>query len=147
MALSPRHDQLSLDLGQLYAADITGAILAFLTHHGFKVWRQNTTGIYDPQTGRWRKNHQGCNGVSDIIGFRKSDGVFIGVEVKAGRDTLRDDQKQFLNELKQAGGMAFVAHDFAGFVQSFEQRSLHTMATAAATVPSRPLTKTYNEPP
>ena len=56
----------------------------------------------------------------DIIGFRNADGVFIGVEVKAGRDTLRDDQKQFLNELKQAGGLAFVTYDFAQFQQSFE---------------------------
>ena len=122
MALSPRHDQLPLDLGQLYAADITGAILAFLTKHGFKVWRQNTTGIYDPQTGRWRKNPQGCNGVSDIIGFRKSDGVFIGVEVKAGRDQLRDDQRAFLNELKVAGGLSFVAYSFSQFQLSFELR-------------------------
>jgi hypothetical protein len=63
--------------------------------------------------------------VPDIIGFRLADGVFVGVEVKAGRDTLRDDQKQFLNELKQAGGVTFVAHDFAQFQQSFEGRGLH----------------------
>lgn len=59
----------------------------------------------------------------DIIGFRLADGVFVGVEVKAGRDTLRDDQKQFLNELKQAGGVAFVAYDFAQFQQSFEGKA------------------------
>ena len=120
MALSPRHDQLPLDLGQLYAADITGAILAFLTHHGYTVWRQNTTGIYDAAKARWRVNPQSRRGVSDIIGFRNADGVFIGVEVKAGRDTLRDEQRKFLNELKQANGLAFVAYDFAQFQQSFE---------------------------
>jgi len=43
--------------------------------------------------------------------------VFIGVEVKAGRDQLRTEQKQFLDELKAAG---FVVHSFAQFQQSFE---------------------------
>ncbi|WP_201978090.1 VRR-NUC domain-containing protein [Hymenobacter rubidus] len=122
MALAKKHDQLPLDLGQLYAADITGAILAFLTHHGYTVWRQNNTGIYDAAKARWRVNPQSRCGVPDIIGFRNADGVFIGVEVKVGRDQLRDDQRTFLNELKAAHGLAFVAHDFAQFQQSFERR-------------------------
>ncbi|WP_035565266.1 VRR-NUC domain-containing protein [Hymenobacter sp. IS2118] len=128
MALAKKHDQLPLDLGQLYAADITGAILAFLTHHGYTAWRQNTTGIYDAAKARWRVNPQGRRGVPDIIGFRNRDGVFIGVEVKTGRDQLRDDQKQFLDELKAANGLAFVAHSFVQFQQSFERRGLHRQA-------------------
>ena len=80
MTLAKKHDQLPLDLGQLYASDITGAILAFLTHHGYTVWRQNTTGIYDAAKARWRVNPQGRRGVPEIIGFRNADGVFIGVE-------------------------------------------------------------------
>ena len=125
--IARKHDQLPLDFGTMRASEITSAIIAYLTRHGFKVWRQNTSGIYNEATGRWRKNPQGCNGVPDIIGFRLADGVFVGVEVKAGRDTLRDDQKHFLNELKQAGGVAFVAYDFAQFQQSFEHRGLHRL--------------------
>lgn len=125
MPLAAKHQQAPLDFGTLTAGEITSAILAYLTAQGYAVWRQNTTGIYDPDTKRWRVNPQGRRGVPDIIGFRKSDGVFIAVEVKAGRDQLRDDQKQFLNELKQAGGVAFVAYDFAQFQHSFEGRSLH----------------------
>ncbi len=45
--------------------------------------------------------------------------------MEAGRDQLRDEQKQFLDELKGAGGLAFVVRDFAQFQQSFENRSLH----------------------
>lgn len=123
--IAKKHDQLPLDFGTLNAGEITSAIIAYLQKHGFKVWRQNTSGIYDEATGRWRKNPQGCNGVPDIIGFRLADGVFVGVEVKAGRDTLRPDQKRFLDELKRAHGLAFVAHDFAQFQQSFEGRGLH----------------------
>ena len=102
--------------------------LAFLTHHGYTVWRQNTTGIYDAAKARWRVNPQGRRGVPDIIGFRNADGVFIGVEVKAGCDQLRDDQRTFLNELRAANGLAFVAHDFAQFQLSFESRGLHRQA-------------------
>ena len=51
--------------------------------------------------------------------------MFIGVEVKAGRDQLRPDQKQFLDELKAAGGLAFVARSFAQFQQSFEGRDFN----------------------
>lgn len=113
MPLAAKHQQAPLDFGTLTASEITSAILAYLTAQGYAVWRQNTTGIYDPDTKRWRVNPQGRRGVPDIIGFHKSDGVLIAVEVKAGRDQLRDDQRAFLDELKAAGGLAFVAHSFA----------------------------------
>ena len=122
MPIAAKHQQAPLDFGTMTAGEITSAILAYLTAQGYTVWRQNTTGIYDPNTKRWRVNPQGRRGVPDIIGFRKRDGLFIGVEVKAGRDTLRDDQKKFLNELKAAGGLAFVAHSVAQFQHSFEMR-------------------------
>ena len=124
MSIAAKHQQAALDFGTMTAGGTTSAILAYLTTQGYTVWRQNTTGIYDPDTKRWRVNPQGRRGVPDIIGFRNRDGLFIGVEVKAGRDQLRPDQKQFLNELKVAGGLAFVAHDFAHFQQSFERRNL-----------------------
>lgn len=127
---TPKHQQVPLDFGDMKAGELTSAILAYLQYHGYSVWRQNTTGIYDPATKRWRVNPQGRRGVPDIIGFRKADGVFVGVEVKAGRDQLRPEQKQFLDELKAAGGLAFVAHSFAQFQQSFEGRNQHRPITS-----------------
>ena len=47
--------------------------------------------------------------------------MFIGVEVKAGTDRLRDEQITFLDELKAAGGLPFVAHSFEQFRASFER--------------------------
>ena len=76
----------------------------------------------------------------DILGFRRSDGRFIGVEVKAGTDRPRPEQTEFLNELKAAGGLAFIAYDYAGFVQSFERRGLHIVATTTATTEAVPAT-------
>ena len=104
MVLAKKHNQLPLDLGQLYASDITGAILAFLTHHGYTVWRQNTTGIYDPAKARWRVNPQGRRGVPDIIGFRKRDGLFIGDEGQAvGSSQLIQEGALVVAELVAAG--------------------------------------------
>ena len=131
MPIAARHQQTPLELVPPTAGETTSAILTYLTLQGFAVWRQNTTGIYDAKVGRYRSNPQGRRGVPDIIGFRKSDGVFIGVEVKAGRDQLRPEQKHFLDELKAAGGLAFVAHSFDQFRESFEQRNSHRPITAA----------------
>ena len=80
MALAKKLGQLPID-GLMNLRPKQGwPFLAFLTHHGYTVWRQNTTGIYDPAKARWRVNPQGRRGVPDIIGFRNADGVFIGVE-------------------------------------------------------------------
>jgi len=124
--------QTPLDFGTLTAEQITSSILGYLHAHGFTAWAQPNRGEYDPTTQRWRPHPNARRGVPDILGFRRADGKFLGVEVKAGRDQLRTEQIDFLNELKAAGGLAFVARDFAHFVQSFERRGLHRVATAAS---------------
>ena len=45
MPVARKHNQLPLDLGTLRADEITCAILAYLSHHGFTVWRQNIAGV------------------------------------------------------------------------------------------------------
>ena len=128
MGLADKCVQVPLDFGTLTAEQITGAILGYLDAHGFSAWAQPNRGEYDPKTGRWRPHPNARRGIPDILGFRRRDGKFLGVEVKAGTDRVRPDQTKFLNELKAAGGLAFIAYDFAGFVQSFEQRGLHKPA-------------------
>ncbi|TDN39291.1 hypothetical protein A8B98_18705 [Hymenobacter sp. UV11] len=139
----------------LKADEITAHILGYLRAKGFVAWAQDNRGRYNPKTSKWYPHPNNRVGVPDIIGYRKSDARFIGVEVKAGRDTLSNFQIDFLNELKEHGGLPFVAYDFAGFVWSFEQRGLHLpMATTAspdAGVPPPPtslpgLTTTHDEP-
>jgi len=115
------------------AEQITTDILSYLEAHGFEAWRQPNRGEYDPTTGNWRPHPNSRRGVADILGFRLSDAKFLGVEVKAGSDRPRPEQTKFLNKLKAAGGLAFIAYSYAGFVQSFERRGLHLpMATTAA---------------
>ncbi|MBD2768447.1 VRR-NUC domain-containing protein [Hymenobacter sp. BT664] len=138
--------QTPLDFGTLTAEQITAAILGYLDAHGFTAWAQPNRGEYDPKTLKWRPHPNSRRGVPDILGFRRTDAKFLGVEVKAGSDRPRPEQTEFLNELKAAGGLAFIAYDFAGFVQSFERRGLHlvpTMATTAATTEAVPATTNH----
>ena len=111
------------------ADEITAAILAYLDAHGYEAWRQPNRGEYDPTTGKWRPHPNARRGVPDIIGFRRRDATFIGVEVKAGSDRLRPEQTQFLDQLKAAGGLPFIAHSFEEFRTSFEHRRLHLPTT------------------
>lgn len=124
------------------AEHMTADILTYLDAHGFSAWGQPNRGEYDPKTGKWRPYPNARRGVADILGFRRTDGRFLGVEIKASTDRPRPEQTVFLNELQAAGGLAFIAYSFAGFVQSFQRRRLHTLATTIG----GPLTTTYDEP-
>ena len=115
------------------AEQMTSDILTYLDTHGFSAWGQPNRGEYDPKTNKWRPHPNSRRGVPDILGFRLSDAKFLGVEVKAGTDRPRPEQTQFLNELQAAGGLAFIAYSFAGFVQSFQRRGLHKLATTVTT--------------
>jgi|GEM_PF-1527995 len=153
-ALAKPTAQTPLDLYDLRADELTAHILSYLRAKGFVAWAQDNRGRYNPKTGKWYPHPNNRVGVPDIIGYRKADARFIGVEVKAGKDRLSQFQIDFLDELKEHGGFPFVAFDFAGFVQLFERRGLHRVATTAtpsATAATPPTTSllgltTYIEP-
>ncbi len=72
-----------------------------LTWRGYTVWRNNNIAV------RGRK-FIGRLGVSDLIGITK-DGRWVACEVKTLNDRLSDDQIDFLNDIKKAGGVALIA--------------------------------------
>lgn len=92
------------------ANEITKITMTLLRSRGCFVWRANQI----PVPGR---AFIGLKGVPDIIGFHLTTGVFIGIEVKAGKDVLSTEQIDFLTSLKDAGGIAMVAIDVLGSVQ------------------------------
>jgi len=140
--------QTPIELYDLKADEITAHILGYLRAKGYVCWAQDNRGRYNPKTAKWYPHPNNRVGVPDIIGYRKSDARFIGVEVKAGKDRLSDYQIDFLNELKEHGGLPFVAYDFAGFVTSFERRGLHLpMATTAAPAEAVPTAPAPPPPP
>ncbi len=52
----------------------------------------------------------GWKGCPDVLGQLK-DGRLLGVEVKAAKGRLRPEQSAFLDRIRCAGGVAFVARD------------------------------------
>jgi hypothetical protein len=80
---------------------IRESALKELTWRGYDVWRNNNMAV------RGRK-FIGRRGVSDIIGIR-NDGRWVACEVKTINDRLSEDQKQFLTDIKNAGGIALIA--------------------------------------
>lgn len=99
---------------------LTKAILRHLSLFGYNVWRQNNGGVFDPKTGKFRRNPLHKKGVPDVIGYHRKTGRFICVEVKTGKDRLSPYQEQFLQEAAEAGCIAFVAHDYQDFVKKLD---------------------------
>ena len=99
---------------------VTRAIINYLGHGGYKVWRNNNMGVYDRKTAKYRKNPSQLHGVPDIIGFHRKTGIFIAVEVKIGKDKLSYAQEMFLKEVVDSRGIAIVAHSFDDFFDKFK---------------------------
>ena len=96
---------------------LTIAIVRHLKYDGFDVWRNNTVGIYDAQKKIYRANPHTRKGIPDIIGFRKCDGKFIGIEIKTGSDKLSSEQASFISDLQAAGGIGMVVKTIDDFLE------------------------------
>jgi hypothetical protein len=70
---------------------------------GYLFWRQNTAPTFDVKTNRFRSMPKySMRGVPDIILI--DGGHFIGLEVKAPKGVLSNDQRIFQRLLEAAGG-------------------------------------------
>jgi hypothetical protein len=97
--------------GEPSEADILRAIMALLKHHPrvAQCWRQNS-GTFaernrDGSTRYIRANTQ--KGMSDIMGVLR-DGRTLAIEVKSRTGRMRPGQEEFLQTIRQAGGVAGV---------------------------------------
>lgn len=90
--------------------EIENLILDYLSYRPGYFWKNQSVGIYDPTKRRFRKsnNRHHVLGVSDILGVR-SDGQFVAIEVKTKKGRLSENQKAYLQKIKEHGGLAFVA--------------------------------------
>ncbi len=81
-------------------------IMEYLSTLDGLFWRNNTTGMFDPITKRYRANSS-INGVSDILGIYR--GIFVAIEVKTTKGRLSANQQEFLNQVALNRGLSFVA--------------------------------------
>jgi hypothetical protein len=88
---------------------LTREAIRVFTICGFQCWRQNNGGVYDPTKKVFRANSS-TPGISDIIGYNRKTGVILACEIKTGADKLNPYQVRFLDQIKAAGGYAYVVH-------------------------------------
>jgi Holliday junction resolvase len=77
-------------------AKLEAQILDYLRLCGWKAWKTHNG-----------KHRPADPGIPDIMGIR--GGLLLAVEVKAGKDTLREEQNSFLRELIDAGAAICIA--------------------------------------
>jgi len=106
---------------ELSASDITATAKLILTARGFNVWRQTIS--------KMRRKNITKHGVSDIIGFNRSTGKFVGCEIKKKGDVLSTDQIEFLTQVHAAGGVALLAVEENGDVVLKEFSTIITNKT------------------
>ena len=92
--------------------EVLRAVWAYLSHHPKVAWvtRVNSGGTYfdDGKGGSQFMRFNYKRGISDIIGQMR-DGRFLACECKREGVALQDHQREFLNEVRAANGVAFVA--------------------------------------
>lgn len=113
--------------------EIEHGILHFLNAFlGVRAYKIQTTGVYDANRGCFRKRGKYVRkGMSDIIGI--VEGRFLAIEVKSENGTLTPDQKSFILDVNESGGIAFVARSIQDVVTNLtkyfpENRPLREMA-------------------
>lgn len=87
---------------------IENQILSWLKSKRIMAWKVKTVGTFDAKLGKFRKPSAWYRkGVADILGiFKKRP---LAIEVKSASGRLSKEQKEFLQEFADNGGIAMVA--------------------------------------
>ncbi len=97
---------------------LTKAVIDYLTLKGHYAVRINTQGNYSLKLKKFIRSGS-TPGTPDVVGSL-SDGRYIGVEIKIGRDKLSPAQIAMQQRIKNANGIYFVAKDFQSFYDFME---------------------------
>lgn len=81
-------------------------ILKYLRANNIYCWPNKTQGTYNPTLKRFMAGHT-FKGPSDVLGILDT-GQFLAIEVKSKTGKLSPEQKDFLQNINQRGGVAFM---------------------------------------
>ena len=84
--------------GDVTAGELTRQTIELLRLSGCTVWRQNAGAVLKGG----RRIELAPSGVPDIIGYT-SNGTFVALEIKVGKDRLSQAQVDFLRHARQHG--------------------------------------------
>ena len=96
------------------ANGLTKCIVKWLEMNGYFAGRVNTTGTYSQKLKKYI--HSGSKrGMADVTAV--INGRHVSIEVKVGKDKLREAQINVKREIEQAGGIYIVASSFDNFLK------------------------------
>jgi Holliday junction resolvase len=95
---------------------LTAQIAHYVESCGGYAMRINVTGIYREGVGYTQSGS--TVGVPDIIAI--IGGLYVGIEVKTGRDQQSEAQKKVQERTRKAGGVYLIARDFDSFKAEFD---------------------------
>jgi hypothetical protein len=123
------------------ANNITTAVMNFLESEGHLPARINTEGQFVPiDSSFWRwdsikdvvswlhslklvigwfRKTNSTLGVSDTLTCLRPIGKYLAIEIKHGKDRLRPEQSKYLQDVKAAGGLAYVVHSYTEFLEIY----------------------------
>ena len=93
-------------------------ILKTLRAHSLVAWCERMNSGAAMMGGRFVRF--GWTGCPDVLG-QLTDGRLLGVEVKAEHGKLRPEQTIFLERIRAAGGVAFMARDCRDVLRELQQ--------------------------
>ena len=91
--------------------ETTKKILNFLFERQVFAWR-NSVGAFRTEHGYYQ---MGKAGSPDIMAILPPLGKFLGIEIKTGKDSLRDEQIGFIKNTERMGAQVLVVKDFEDF--------------------------------
>lgn len=105
--------------------EIENAIFELLNRLGWFAWKNNSTGIYDPKIGKFRKskNKNVINGASDILAIK--NGIVLFIEVKSLTGRMSEDQEIFRDNIVRSGGYYYVVRSCAEVLEIVSRHQTH----------------------
>ena len=89
-------------------SDVLQAICEYLWYNKIFFYRNNNTATYDAKRGQYRAMPKwSMKGVSDIVGIYQGKPLYIEVKKPGGYPTK--EQKEFMKQVNEQGGIAFIA--------------------------------------
>lgn len=98
-------------LNTMKTSDLTANILQYLRLRGAMAWRNNT-GAMKTLKGYVKFGQPGSG---DIFALYR--GRFYSIEVKTGKDRVRDNQRDWIEAIQAHGGIAIVVRDVGDVVR------------------------------
>jgi hypothetical protein len=101
------------------ANDLTKLIMKWMEVHGHFAARINSGAVYDARLGCYRKGSGATVGMADINAVM--GGKSVSIEVKIGKDKIRESQIKVKAQIEAAGGVYIVVRTFDDFLTQIKE--------------------------